>query len=165
MKLLIRNNKIIGTADSSYNGIDLAVDAPIGFEYAKANEYTVLNNEVVISKDLIWERIKSIRDKKTQDNGYQVDTKWYHSDTFSRTQQLGLVLLGANIPANLLWKTMDGTFVEMTQTLAGQIFAAGAASDQALFAYSEVLKAAIDASETPETVDINIGWPIGYGEQ
>lgn len=92
-----------------------------------------------------WEAIKQERDRRTQAGGYQVDGKWFHSDTFSRTQQMGLVMMGANIPANLRWKTMDGSFVTMTQTLAGQVFVAAAASDAALFARAEQIKAAMEA--------------------
>lgn len=102
-----------------------------------------------------WIAIKTIRDRKTQQGGYKVGTNWYHSDTFSRTQQLGLVLLGANLPNGLMWKTMQGTFVEMTQTLAQQVFAAAAAQDSAIFGYAEYLKA-------HPNLDINVGWPETY---
>lgn len=99
-----------------------------------------------------WEQIKALRDAKVQGGGYKVGTKWYHSDTFSRTQQIGLVMMGAGMPAGLQWKTMDGSFVAMTPTLAGQIFAAAAAQDAALFARAEALKQDANA-------DINSGWP------
>ena len=92
-----------------------------------------------------WEAIKQERDRRTQQGGYQVAGKWFHSDTFSRTQQMGLVMMGADIPAGLQWKTMDGSFVTMTQALAGQVFAAAAASDAALFARAEQIKAAMEA--------------------
>ena len=58
---------------------------------------------------------------------------------------MGLVMMGANIPAGLQWKTMDGSFVTMTQEPAGQVFAAAAASDAALFARAEQIKATMDA--------------------
>lgn len=110
----------------------------------------------------MWSRIKTERDRRIQSGGYKVGTKWFHSDTFSRGQQLGLVLLGANIPANLQWKTMDGTFVTMTQQLAGQILAAGAASDQAIFAAAETHKAAMEASADPSAYDFSGGWPATF---
>lgn len=109
----------------------------------------------------MWGQIKAIRDRKTQAGGYATGGKWYHSDTFSRTQQMGLVMMGAGVPA-VQWKTMDGTFVTMTQTLAGQIFAAAAAQDQAMFVHAEALHASVDASETPTEIDINAGWPATY---
>lgn len=106
-----------------------------------------------------WEAIKAERDRRIQSGGYKVGAKWFHSDTFSRTQQMGLVMLGANIPANTPWKTMDGTTVTMTQALAGQIFATAAASDIAIFAAAETHKAAMTASADPSSYDFSGGWP------
>ena len=113
-------------------------------------------------KGLIWKQIKAIRDTKTQEGGYSTQSKWFHSDTFSRTQQIGLVVMGANIPTGLRWKTMDGTFIDMTQTLANQVFAAAAAQDFALFAYAETLKGQVDSSNNPASIDITAGWPETY---
>lgn len=110
----------------------------------------------------LWADIKKKRDDIGEHGGYKVGTKWYHSDQKSRSQQLGLVLLGANIPVNTQWKTMDGSFVVMTQTLAGQILAAAAASAQAIFTVAEQHKAAMEASATPETYDFSAGWPQVY---
>lgn len=111
-----------------------------------------------------WEAIKAERDRRIQHGGYKVGEKWFHSDTFSRTQQMGLVMLGANIPANLQWKTMDGTFVAMTQALAGQVFAAAAASDISIFGAAETHRAAMEASADPAAFDFAGGWPLGFGE-
>lgn len=114
------------------------------------------------SKAQVWEAIKAERDRRIQSGGYKVGTKWFHSDTFSRTQQMGLVMLGANIPANTPWKTMDGTTVIMTQALAGQIFATAAASDIAIFAAAETHKAAMEASADPSAYDFSGGWPAVF---
>lgn len=116
------------------------------------------------TSEQVLERIKSERDSRTENGGYKVGTKWFHSDQKSRSQQLGLVLLGANIPANLQWKTMDGSFVAMTATLAQQILGAGAASDQAIFAAAETHKAALEACNDPSAYDFSGGWPKIYGE-
>ena len=112
----------------------------------------------------MWAAIKTERDRRIQSSGYKVGTKWFHSDTFSRTQQMGLVMMGASIPANTPWKTMDGSTVVMTQTLAGQIFATAAGSDIAIFAAAEAHKAAMEASADPATYDFSTGWPKGFGE-
>lgn len=108
---------------------------------------------------MIWSQIKAKRDELTENGGFKVGTKWFHSDQRSRNQQLGLVLLGDNIPSGLQWKTMDGSFVTMTKTLAGQILGAGAASDAAIFAVAETHKAALEASEDPSTYDFSGDWP------
>jgi len=111
-----------------------------------------------------WEDIKAKRDALTENGGYKVGTKWFHSDQKSRSQQLGLVLLGANIPASLQWKTMDGSFVTMTQQLAGQVLAAAAASDQAIFAAAEAHRQAMEVSADPAAYDFSTGWPKVFGE-
>mgnify|MGYP000747628215 CR=1 FL=1 len=106
-----------------------------------------------------WTAIKAERDRRIQEQGYVAGGKRFHGDTFSRTQQMGLVMLGASIPPGLQWKTMDGSFVAMTQTLAQQVFAAAAASDIALFGHAEALRAQVNAAEDPSSVDITAGWP------
>lgn len=118
---------------------------------------------VAQAKAAAWERIKAERERRKA-GGVKVGTKWFHSDEASRIQQLGLVMMGAGIPSNLQWKTMDGSFVTMTQTLAGQIFQASAANDMAIFAAAETHKAAMEASADPASYDFSTGWPKAFGE-
>lgn len=112
------------------------------------------------AKALKWEQIKAERDRR-KDGGTLVAGKWFHSDRDSRIQQIGLVLMGASIPT-VEWKTMDGTFVTMSQTLAGGIFAATAALDMALFQVAELHNAAMQASATPDSYDFSGNWPAHY---
>ena len=112
----------------------------------------------------VWGLIKAKRDQRKSEGGVKVGTKWFHSDDASRIQQIGLVMMGASIPANTQWKTMDGSFVTMTQTLAGQIFQASAANDMAIFAAAETHKAAMEASADPASYDFSQGWPKAFGE-
>lgn len=112
----------------------------------------------------MWERIKAERDSRTETGGFHAGGHWFHSDQKSRSQQLGLVLLGAAIPAGLQWKTMDGTFVPMTAALAQQILAAAASYDQAVFAVAEAHKAAMAALPDPSAYDFSGGWPPAYGD-
>jgi hypothetical protein len=115
-------------------------------------------------KTRAWNAIKAERDRRTEAGGYKVGDHWFHSDQKSRSQQLGLVLLGANIPAGLQWKTMSGDFVAMTQQLAGQILGAAAASDQAAFTVAETHKVAMMASADPAAYDFTGGWPQTFEE-
>lgn len=131
--------------------------------------HTVAEQEIdAIAEDLNnkrqvkWEAIKAERDRRTQQGGYSASSKWFHSDTFSRSQQLGLVMLGNNIPAGLMWKTMDGTFIEMTPALAQEIFQAATISDSTIFAYAESLNQQVQSSDNPESIDIKSGWPICF---
>lgn len=110
-----------------------------------------------------WEAIKRERDRRTQTGGYHAAGHWFHSDVFSRTQQMGLVMMGANIPGNLQWKTMNGTFVTMTPALAQQVFEAAAVSDAALFARAEEIRIAMETN--PLTFNLQAqSWPAIYGE-
>lgn len=108
--------------------------------------------------------IKAERDRRAQSGGYKVGSNWFHSDTFSRTQQLGLVMMGSAMPPGIQWKTMSGAFVTMTQQLAAQIFAAAAASDAAIYAAAETHIASMKASADPANYNYSTGWPTVFGE-
>lgn len=108
-------------------------------------------------------RIKAERDRRAQQGGFPAAGKWFHSDTFSRSQQIGLVILGQNIPPALMWKTMDGSFIEMTPTLAQQIFASAANQDAATFKRAEELQFFANTEPNPGGLVLN-GWPPIFGE-
>ena len=124
--------------------------------------------QIAIAQDLSTRRenilnaIKDARDSKIQQGGYEVEGKWYHSDTISRSQQTGLYLMGKGVPAGLMWKTMDGSFVAMTPMLAQKIFFAAAGQDSVLFQYAESLRQQINKSTNPEQVDIESNWPTTF---
>ena len=104
--------------------------------------------------------IKAERDRRKL-NGVFVQDKWIHSDIYSRTQWLGMVLMGAGIPA-VEWTTMDGTSITTTQTLAGQVFQSIALLDATLFAYANSLIEQVNASNEPNSIDITTGWSATY---
>lgn len=106
-------------------------------------------------------QIKAERDRRTQEGGYPAGGKWFHSDTISRTQQIGLILMGASMPADIQWKTMDGSFVTMTPALAQQIFQAAGVQDTQTFAAAQV--AIAQATNDPYNFDFAaIAWPAIY---
>jgi hypothetical protein len=107
----------------------------------------------------VWESIKVERDTRKLQGGYQAAGKWFHSDVVSRTQQLGLVIMGAGIPQGTQWKTMDGSFVPMTQYLAQQIFAGAAQQDMQTFAVAEKHRIAMLQAADPLEYDFSGGWP------
>lgn len=107
---------------------------------------------------LVTQQIKADRDRR-KSTGTPVGAHVFHSDSDSRIQQIGLVMMGAALPAGIMWKTVGGAFVEMTPTLAGQIFQATAARDVALFAAAEAHIAAAAASADPLAYDFTAGWP------
>lgn len=109
----------------------------------------------------VWEKIKARREA-LKSGGVKVGAHWFHSDADSRIQQLGLVIMSANMPAGLKWKTIDNGLVDMTPTLAQQIFATTANWDATVFGVAEVHRAAVMASDNPESYDWSAGWPVGY---
>lgn len=117
-------------------------------------------NEVQQAK---WRDIKIKRDTINNYGGIFVAGKWFDVDTPSRIKIMGAFLMGANIPPNIQWKTMDGTFVNMTQALAAQLFMAVVASDMTIFAVAEMHRTALMASLDPENYDISSGWPAVFG--
>ena len=116
------------------------------------------------TKTNMWRLIQAEREERSQRGGFKVGTNWFHSDQASRTQQIALVILGANLPAGVMWKTMAGTFVSMTPTLAGQIFQSAVGSDQAVFGRAEFHRASMMASTNPSAYNFSGGWPQSYEE-
>lgn len=108
-----------------------------------------------------WERIKLERERRRQ-AGVLVGAHWFHSNDTSRIQQIGLVMMGAGIPAGLLWRTMDNGEVPMTQALASSIFQAVAASDAAHFEAAKLHRAAMELALDPDAYDFSAGWPAIY---
>lgn len=119
----------------------------------------------VAAKVAKWEAIKAHRERLSDNGGYKVVVngvdKWFHSDSKSKNQQIGLVLAGA--AANgIPWKTMDGTFVTMSQQLAGQIFQAAMVMEQTIFAVAEQHRVAMEAAADPASYNFSGGWPATY---
>jgi hypothetical protein len=110
-----------------------------------------------------WKEIQTYRDQRKVLGTFVVD-KWFNSDDFSRIQQLGLVMMGTNMPPGIMWKTMDGSFIPMTPQLAQQLFFAVATQDMVIFGVAEHHRVAMMASSHPDTYDFSQGWPKVYGE-
>jgi len=130
---------------------------------ADSGGFPILQDAPRATAAQVWEAIKAERDRRKA-GGVKVGEKWFHSDDGSRIQQMGLVMMGANLPAGLQWKTMDGSFITMTPALAQQVFTAQAASDQTIFAAAETHRVAMEASADPATYDYSTGWPKIFGE-
>lgn len=109
-----------------------------------------------------WGAIKVERDRRKY-LGVKVGDHWFHGDDPSRIQQLALVMMGANMPPGIPWKTLalsdESTFVTMTPTLASDIFTATAAQDVAVFSAAEVHRAGMLAAERPDLYSFSAGWP------
>jgi hypothetical protein len=73
-------------------------------------------------------------------------------------------MMGSSMPPGIMWKTMSGTYVSLTPTLASEIFAAASAADILLFTTCQTMITIMLVSSTPATFDYLSGWPKGYGE-
>ena len=115
-------------------------------------KYTKKSPEALAS--LRWTKLKQIRDELTDSGGCLVQGKWFHTDVKSKQQQIALTMLGDNIPDGLQWKTMDGTFIEMTPAIAAELFASQIAREVEIFNVCETKR----LDDTP----VNDGWPAHY---
>lgn len=128
-----------------------------------------------------WDAIKAERDRR-KSGGFKVkvgsSNKWFHSDADSRIQHLGLkdkardLIAGGGAMTDKLtilglpvkWKTMDGSFVDVTAQVAFDIVAAAGDLDAQLFVAAETHKAAMESSADPASYDFSAGWPKSFGE-
>ena len=142
---------VIGAAD---NG-----DGTYRLDFSASDSRLATADEIRAAKiATVTDEIKADRDRR-KSLGCTVGPHRFHSDDASRIQQLGLVMFGASMPAGIKWKTMDGSFADMTPLLAQQIFAAQAARDMALFAACEQHIAAAALADDPLAYDYSAGWP------
>lgn len=109
----------------------------------------------------VWSGIKSERELR-RTSGVLVAGHWFHTDDASRIQHLGLTMMGAGIPAGLQWKTMDGSFIAMTQALANQIFQAVVLMDMTNFAIAESHRIAMLSCADPTIYDYSSGWTPSF---
>lgn len=150
-----------GYATPSFTDMQLALyDAKIRFPKGISQD-----DKLNSIKTYVWNKIMAIRQKvleggaKLSVNG---EIKWFNSDTFSRTQWLGMVVLGDNLPPNITWKTMDGSFVTLNPSLVKEVFTAIMTKEIMTFGNSAVLYNEVMTSSDPLSVDINKGWPESY---
>lgn len=122
-----------------------------------------------------WDCIKARRDA-IKAGGVKVGTKWYHTDTESRIQHIGLLEKARAARAtggtdatrlqalgqDIKWKTMDGSFIYLTVKLAEDIFSAVTDLDAAAFAAAETHRVAMEASADPAAYDFSVGWPATF---
>ncbi|WP_234086744.1 DUF4376 domain-containing protein [Azonexus sp. R2A61] len=126
----------------------------------------------------VWDQIKGKRDD-VKVGGVLVAGKWFHTDSDSRTQYLGLkdeardvLAAGDSMDSPLIidgaavvWKTMDGSFIPVTAQLAFEIVAAAKVLDKRAFAAAEMHRAAAIAAENPFEYDFSAGWPSSFSEE
>lgn len=110
-----------------------------------------------------WARIMHTRDNKIT-GGVQVNGKWFHTDTDSLVRYLALFAAGENIPKGIRWKTMDGSFVDVTPNLVRAVYSTAIAANNAIFQHAENLRAQMMTEENPAEFDVNLGWPKVFAD-
>lgn len=116
-----------------------------------------------------WKAIKAERDRLTQTGGYPLDGYWFHSDSYSFTQQQGLILSAmqaqaarSDMDVPLMaapWQVMGGVSVVMTASLALRLLPAAMAQQVVIFEAAKAHKAALDACADPANYNFSGGWP------
>ena len=106
----------------------------------------------------MWERIKAKRAQSCH-AGIYINSikKWMHSDLDSRQQYTFLRTLN-KLPEDLVWKTLDNSFVPMTRELLDELSLKLIADEQHDFQNAERHKAAMLKAETPLEYDYSSGW-------
>lgn len=143
--------------------------SPQNYDNLRAQEGTLPDKATLdaagvdMTKERVWQEIKQKR-SEVQSGGVLIASvnKWFDSDSTSRIQQLGLVMMGANMPPGIMWKTMDNSFTQMTPALAVEIFNSIAAHDIQAFTAAEQHKAAMLASADPANYDFSSNWPATF---
>lgn len=98
--------------------------------------------------------IRAERDRRIV-AGVKVGDHWYHSDTQMQIQVLGMVIMGANLPAGSVLKTLDDGPQPATPQLAQALF-------QAIAQQMAALHAVADAAIAASTPLDAIPWPPTY---
>ena len=109
-----------------------------------------------------WEQIKQKRHTITSGGVYVKSVKkWFHTDDSSRTQYLALQIL-PELPSELMWKTMDNSFVKLTKPLITELAMTILQSEQADFANAEKHRLAMLQVDNPLEYDYSDGWTAIY---
>ena len=170
-----QDGKNIGQCDFEPNSDDLASrgeshvwheDLPDGHVMSLVDgKISIIKPSKPNKKDLqsqIWEQIKAHRYAVTRGGVYINSVgKWFHSDDASRAQYLALQIL-PSLPDNLMWKTMDNTFVKMTKELLAEIAKTMMEEEQANFANAERHRMAMLQADNPLEYDYSTGWSETY---
>ena len=140
---------------------------PYGDEYEWNEEQSqwVISPELSAYKHLeqqsqMWELIKERRLQAVTSGVYveSVD-KWFHTDEVSATSYstiAGMIALNNYEPVQ--WKTMDNTWVLLTEPLFKELQTAMSAKTNANYAVAEQHKAAMLVADNPLEYDYSEGW-------
>ena len=164
-------------------GIDPILQAPIPnitrFQYISLNgciqdnlgnwiqNWVIVNHSTdyiaKVKSDYKLELIEKVKQKRdlVKFQGVFISNKWIHTDTYSRTQWMAMVMMGANLPI-VSWTTMDKSTINTSQTLAMQVFQGVAIQDSLIYSVSSTHISNILALDDAYGYDILTGWPTTF---
>lgn len=146
--------------------VDLSVSEPRPSQkHIWQDSKWVLGVEKSVLQDEVWEQIKQKRHTVTRGGVYVPSVKkWFHTDDSSRTQYLALQIL-PELPSNLMWKTMDNSFIKLDKALLTELSMAILQAEQADFANAERHRITMLQADDPLDYDYSDGWTETYEEQ
>lgn len=113
----------------------------------------------------VWEKIKQKRHDNLRGGVYVESVgKWFHSTDEARQQYTFMRTL-PQLPPDLMWKTMDGGFVNLTRALLDELSLKLLADEQQDFANAERHRVLMEQSDDPEHYDYSGGWTENYREE
>lgn len=127
----------------------------------------LLNANLIKKRDELWETIKAKRLLATR-TGVEVtlsngEVRHFHTDQVARQEYDGMglkIILGTFKPRQ--WKTIENDWIQFDLDTFKALASAIEAKIDHDYRNAEVLKAQIDKSKNPETVDLNQGWSKAY---
>ncbi len=113
----------------------------------------------------VWEKIKQKRHENLRGGVYVESVgKWFHNTDEARQQYTFMRTL-PQLPPDLMWKTMDGGFVNLTRPLLDELSLKLLADEQQDFANAERHRVLMEQSDDPENYDYSDGWTENYREE
>lgn len=113
----------------------------------------------------VWEKIKQKRHENLRGGVYVESVgKWFHNTDEARQQYTFMRTL-PQLPPDLMWKTMDGGFVNLTRALLDELSLKLLADEQQDFANAERHRVLMEQSDDPENYDYSDGWTENYREE
>ena len=154
---------------------EVKVSGPKMVEYMKFNLDTKLWTEdpdlktkyLERIREEVWEKIKQRRSESIETGVYHARLqKWFHTDSEA---QRNYALMGHAISSTLYqpkrWKTMDGTFIEMTREVFQDVLALALKKADDDYRNAEIHKAKVMASTDPLAYDYSTGWSPAYHKE
>lgn len=142
------------------------------YTYDKATEAWVVDDQKFKErleqyKADLWEKTKAERETRLVSGCYVPSIeKWFHTDMVSQMSYTrALEFFNLNPEAKpVMWKTMDGSFVEIGKDKLIEVISTIFIRSQEIFKIAETHGAKIRALTSLDSYDIMTGWPSSFSK-